>query len=210
MLCAKGRVTRHGTAEVLRDSSARVAPEEILLDGSPLDFPLGLAVLLHKPLGYVCSHAGDEGPLVYDLLPPRWLQRDPPVTTAGRLDKDTSGLVVVTDLGDLVHQLTSPRARLEKEYVAELDKPIDDSTVTAFAAGLRLKGEDKPTAPATLTALGDAQASVTLREGRYHQVRRMFAACGFHVRALRRVRIGSWTLDGLAEGTWRPLPNWEA
>lgn len=173
------------------------------LDGEALEHPEGLLVALHKPVGFVCSHQPRDGRLVYELLPPRWSRRDPPVTSIGRLDQDTSGLLLLTDRGPLVHRLTSPKRHVEKTYRATLDGDVQPDHVRAFAAGLTLSNEATPTLPAGLRALGPRQAEVTLTEGRYHQVRRMFAAVGLHVLALERVRFGPWSLDGLAVGQWR-------
>ena len=179
------------------------------LDGEPLDFPDGLFVLMHKPVGLVCSHDTREGPRVYDLLPERWQQRDPKVTTIGRLDKDTSGLLLLTDQGALVQRLTSPRHHVEKVYVATLDREPNPEMIAAFAQGLELTedGEKVKTMPAVLRALGGQRAEVTLHEGRYHQVRRMFAATGAHVSALERTRFGEWTLGDLPAGSWKALPQ---
>lgn len=205
-LCAAGRVQVAGA--VARDASQRVEPAQVRLDGAPLEFPEGLLVVLHKPVGVVCSHDSREGPRVYDLLPPRWLLREPKVTTVGRLDKDTSGVLLVTDQGALVQRLTSPRRHVEKAYVATLDGDVTEEMVRAFAAGLELREDGAPvkTLPATLEALGPGRARVTLHEGKYHQVRRMFAACGRHVVALERTRFGEWTVEGLAPGEWRAVP----
>ncbi len=200
-LCDAGRVTAAGAP--VRDASLRLEAALLQVDGEPLEHPGGFLALLHKPVGYVCSHREGEGRLVYELLPPRWRRRDPPVTTVGRLDKDTSGLLLVTDQGDLVHRLTSPRHHVDKVYRVTLDGEVGPQVVEAFRRGVLLKGESGPTRPAQLTVLGPGQAEVTLQEGRYHQVRRMFAASGLHVKALHRVAFGQWTLGDLAPGEWR-------
>jgi 16S rRNA pseudouridine516 synthase len=127
--------------------------------------------------------------------------RDPALSTVGRLDKETTGLVLVTDDGALVHRLTSPRHQVEKVYVATLDGEVTEELIAAFARGLEL--DDGPAAPAMVKARAPRVAEVTLHEGRYHQVRRMFAACGRLVTGLHRERLGPWTLEGLAEGQWR-------
>lgn len=204
-LCDEGRVTVGGV--VWGDASRRVWPEQVLLDEAPLEFPEGLLVMLHKPVGLVCSHDSREGPRVYDLLPARWQRRDPKVTTIGRLDKDTSGLLLLTDQGPLVQRLTSPKHHVEKVYVATLDKEPTLAMIAAFSRGLELSegGERCPVRPAVLRALGGKRAEVTLNEGKYHQVRRMFAAVGAHVEALERVRFGEWALGELPAGQWRAL-----
>ncbi len=159
--------------------------------------------MLNKPVGYVCSHR-DEGKLVYELLPERWTRRNPPVTTVGRLDKETSGLLILTDDGKLVHQLTSPKRHVPRVYVAVLDRDLRGDEPAAFASGtIILDGEDKPLLPAELVALEARRARVTLREGRYHQVRRMFAAMGNHVVSLHRESFGALELGDLVECQWR-------
>lgn len=204
-LCGEGRV-RVGT-EVLDDASRRVDADQVTLDDEPLEFPNGLLIMLHKPVGLVCSHDPKEGPRVYDLLPERWQQRDPKVTSIGRLDKDTSGLLLFTDQGALVQRLTSPRHHVDKVYVATLDREATPEMCEAFARGLELvEGNERvKTLPAVLRALGDRRAEVTLREGKYHQVRRMFTAVGAQVTSLARTRFGGWSLGDLPPGEWRAL-----
>lgn len=201
----EGRVRVGGS--VARKADIRADPHEVTLDDEPLEAPDGLFVMLHKPAGHVCTHSDGEGPTVYELLPPRWLARNPAVTSVGRLDKDTSGLLLITDIGPLVHRLTSPKSDLEKVYVAGLDRDLDAGLVEVFARGdLMLRGEDKPCLPARLEILAPRTARLTLTEGRYHQVRRMFASQGWHVEKLHRERFGPYALGELAEGEWRHLP----
>jgi 16S rRNA pseudouridine516 synthase len=202
---ADGRVTIGGTEADNPGTKAR--PADVRVDGEPLDHPDGLLLLLHKPLGLVCSHDFREGPNVYSLLPDRWRRRNPGITSVGRLDKDTSGLLLLTDLTPLVHRLTSPKHKVPKLYRATVDRDLDPGLVERFAAGtLLLDGETTPCAPAVLRLAGPREAELTLTEGRYHQVRRMFAACGAHVLTLHRERFGDLALGDLAPGTWRELP----
>ncbi len=201
---AAGRVTVRG--KVVDDFGAKVAASDVLIDGQPPDHPDGLLLVLHKPLGLVCSHDAGEGPRVYDLLPPRWLARNPAVTSVGRLDKDTSGLLLLTDQTALVHRLTSPKHKVEKIYRATLDRDLAPGLVELFAAGtLQLDGEKEPCAPAALKIISPREAELTLTEGKYHQVRRMFAACGATVLTLHRTQFGPLTLGDLALGQWREL-----
>lgn len=201
-----GRVTVDG--EPARDASRKVAAAGVRIDGEPPDHPDGLLVLLNKPVGLVCSHDPREGPAVYSLLPERWLRRNPAVTTVGRLDKETSGALLITDLPDVVHRLTSPRHKVPKVYRATLDRDLPPGLAALFTSGtLRLEGEEKPCAPAELEIIGAREARLTLTEGRYHQVRRMFAAAGATVLTLHRESFGLLDLSGLAPGTWRELPN---
>jgi 16S rRNA pseudouridine516 synthase len=165
--------------------------------------------MLNKPAGFTCSHA-DQGRLVYELLPPRYQKRDPKLSSVGRLDADTTGLLLFTDDGALLHRLISPKSNLPKTYAANLARPLEGHEAALFASGtLVLRGEDKPCLPARLEVTGERTAALTLTEGRYHQVRRMFAASGNHVEALHRSRFGPLALDGLQEGTWRTLTNEE-
>jgi 16S rRNA pseudouridine516 synthase len=162
---------------------------------------------VHKPVGLVCSHDEREGPNVYSLLPERWRQRNPAVTAIGRLDKDTSGLLLLTDLSPLVHRLTSPRHKVPKVYRATLDRDLAPDLAERFAsATLLLEGEAEPCAPAAFKRLGPREAELTLTEGRYHQVRRMFAATGSTVLTLHRSQFGDLELGDLPAGQWRELP----
>mgnify|MGYP000901996378 CR=1 FL=1 len=201
----RGILRVEGASKVTGDM--RVDPELIRYDGQPLDHPAGLLVVLHKPVGHVCSHAEEEGPSVYDLLPERWRRREPQVVSVGRLDKETSGLLLLTDQHELVHRLSSPKHHVEKVYEAELDRPVSAETAGIFASGeLVLRGESKPCLPARLEVLAERRVRLILEEGRYHQVRRMFAAVGNHVVALHRARFGSLDLDGVLPGEYRHLP----
>lgn len=195
----------------LTDVSKRIPVTSDLLmrmeiDGEPLDPVPGLVILLNKPLGMTCSHK-EDGALVYDVLPDRWRRRDPAISTIGRLDKQTSGLLLLTDDGDLLHRVISPKRHVAKVYRATLARPLNGTEGLLFASGeLVLEGEDKPLAPAVLEVISPTEARLTVTEGRYHQVRRMFAAAGNHVEALRRERLGGLTLpDELAPGEWRLL-----
>ncbi len=209
------RLARAGGIELdgveLSDASERIAvlpdlSDRMMVQGRPLDPPPGLAIIMHKPLGMTCSRK-EDGPLVYDLLPARWLRREPAISTIGRLDKETSGLLILTDDGDLLHRVISPRRQVAKVYRATLARPLAGTEAALFASGeLVLEGEDKPLAPATLEPISTTEARLTVTEGRYHQVRRMFAAAGNHVDALHRERLGSLTLpEDFAEGQWRVM-----
>ncbi|HWZ95836.1 MAG TPA: pseudouridine synthase [Opitutaceae bacterium] len=203
------RVTVRGTRA--GDAGKKVSPADVLVDGAALDHPGGLLLMLNKPVGLVCSHDPNEGPGVYGLLPPRWRVRHPPVTSIGRLDKETSGLLLLTDQSALVHRLTSPKHKVPKVYAATLNGDVPPpravELAALFASGtLVLAGEDKPCAPAALRWPGARTAELTLTEGRYHQVRRMFASQGCEVTALHRTHFGPLDLGGLAPGEWRELP----
>jgi len=199
----EGRIT-DADGEVLY-ADDQVPHARIRLDGEPLDPPPGLVLLMHKPLGATCSRR-DPGRVVYDLLPPRYRRREPALSTVGRLDRDTSGLLLVTDDGALLHRIISPRARVEKVYEATLAEDLRGHEGELFASGtLMLESETTPLLPARLRVLGPRHARLVLTEGRYHQVRRMFAAAGNRVETLQRVAIGRLTLEGLQPGAWRVL-----
>ncbi len=195
----------------LDDAGARIAldpdlPGRLTIDGAPLDPLPGLCLMLHKPLGVTCSHK-EAGPLVYGLLPERWRRRDPPLSTVGRLDKETSGLLLLTDDGALLHRIISPKAQVAKRYRVTLDRPLTGREASVFASGtLMLEGEERPLLPVDLVTEDATHCAVTLTEGRYHQVRRMFAAVGNHVTALHRDRVGGLDLPAdLAAGAYRVM-----
>ncbi|GLS42950.1 pseudouridine synthase [Methylobacterium brachythecii] len=181
------------------DAAGRIAlepdlPARMSIDGEPLDPLPGLALVLHKPVGVTCSHK-EAGPLVYSLLPERWRRRDPALSTVGRLDKETSGLLLLTDDGALLHRIISPKAHVPKRYQVTLERPLKGDEGTIFASGtLMLEGEERPLLPARLEVQDATHAALTLTEGRYHQVRRMFAAIGNHVAALHRDKVGGLEL----------------
>lgn len=176
------------------------------IDGEAMDPLPGMALMLNKPVGVTCSHK-EAGALVFSLLPERWRRRDPLISTVGRLDKDTSGLLLMTDDGAYLHQVISPRRHIAKRYVASLATPLRGNEAEIFASGkLMLEGETNPLLPASLEAHSPREVELTITEGRYHQVRRMFAAVNNHVEALHRVSIGGLMLpDDLATGEFRVL-----
>jgi 16S rRNA pseudouridine516 synthase len=188
----EGRIT-DASGEVLYaddelDEHAR--HEDVRVDGEPLDPPPGLLLMLHKPAGCTCSKK-DQGQLVYDLLPPRFALRDPALSTIGRLDRETSGLLLMTDDGVLLHRIQSPKGNIAKVYEATLARPLRGDEAAIFARGkLMLESETTPLLPAELEVLEPQRARLTLHEGRYHQVRRMFAAVGNHVETLHRASVG--------------------
>ncbi len=198
-----GRIT-DAQGEVLYADDP-VDHDAIRVDGEPLDPPHGLLIALHKPVGYTCS-TKDPGRIVYDLLPPRFRLRAPLLSTVGRLDRDTSGLLLLTDDGVLLHRIVSPKSKLAKVYEATLAEDLRGDEVQQFASGtLMLESEQTPLMPAQMEVLGPRNVRLTVHEGRYHQVRRMFAAVGNHVQALHRSRIGGFELGSLPEGHWRRL-----
>lgn len=206
-LFREGRVT-DAAGEVLY-ADDQVPHADVRIDGEPLDPAPGMLLMLHKPVGCTCS-TKDAGRIVFDLLPPRFRARDPQLSTVGRLDRDTSGLLLLTDDGALLHRIISPKSRLPKVYEATLAEDLRGDEAALFASGtLLLESDTTPLAPARLDVAGSRHARLTLTEGRYHQVRRMFAATGNHVLALHRSRIGGLDLGDLAPGEWRTLDGSE-
>lgn len=209
-----GRVVLDGVPMTDADLHVPVSPalsERLKISGAALDPPPGLLLMMHKPLGVTCSHK-ETGPLVYELLPPRWRDRKPAISTIGRLDKETSGLLLLTDDGGLLHRIIAPKSNVAKRYRVTLARALRGDETSRLASGtLMLDGEDKPLLPVTMEIVSDSPASepvihVTLTEGRYHQVRRMFAALGNHVSALHRDRVGGLALPvDLAPGQYRAL-----
>ncbi|KAG2440954.1 hypothetical protein HXX76_003807 [Chlamydomonas incerta] len=192
----------------------KVAWSDLELEGGEGLDPAGpLLLALHKPTGYVVTAPDDENisdSVVYDLLPYRFGRRRPFLSCVGRLDKDTSGLLLLTDDGTLLHRINSPKRGIWKVYEATLADPLSAKAAEAaakkFASGtLTLEGDFAPLLPAKLERTGERTARVAICEGRYHQVRRMFAAVGHKVVGLRRVSVGGLALAGLPEGEWRFL-----
>ncbi|MDG2952172.1 16S rRNA pseudouridine(516) synthase RsuA [Exercitatus varius] len=203
----QGAVTVNGEAE--KNGARKVsAQDEILFDGEPLQWLEGFQYfMLNKPQGCVCSHDDGDYPTVYQFF-------DYPLAgklhTAGRLDADTTGLVLLTDDGQWSHRVTSPKHHCEKTYLVTLADPVESHYQTACEQGILLRGEKEPTKPAKLEIIDDYNVNLTISEGRYHQVKRMFAALGNKVAALHRWRVGPVLLDDrLAEGEFRPLTRQE-
>lgn len=202
------RAIRSGAATVdgmaVRDPSFHLAADaQIALDGQPIVISGPRYFMLNKPAGYVCATEDGAHPTVLDLLHESHPEGLHP---AGRLDIDTTGLVLISDDGDWSHRITSPRRECAKRYRVTLAEEIDSDVGQRFAEGLALKGETKKTLPAQLEILSPREVMLTIHEGKYHQVKRMFAAVGNHVIALHRVSIGTIHLDdSLKPGEYRPL-----
>jgi 16S rRNA pseudouridine516 synthase len=213
MMAGAGWISLDGA--LVKDVGARLSltpdlPRRLLIRSKPLDPLPGMAIMIHKPIGVTCSRK-EAGGLIYDLLPDRWRAREPALSTVGRLDKETSGLLLMTDDGDLLHRIISPKSHVPKRYVVELDRPLTGEEGAVFASGdMMLEGETKPLLPAQLEVTGQKSAILVLHEGRYHQVRRMFAAIGNHVTALHRDTIGSLVLpNDLDAGQIRLMTSYD-
>jgi 16S rRNA pseudouridine516 synthase len=196
-----GRLTVDGVP--VRDPAQTIDPEHaaLALDGQPIAYQSVHCLMFHKPSGVLTAAADARAPTVMDLLPP--LYRASGVMPVGRLDKDTTGFLLLTNDGALAHRLLDPKRHVDKVYEVTLDASPTPEDAAAFAAGLRLS--DFQALPAELDLSGD-RPRVTVREGKFHQVKRMFAARGIHVEALHRRSIGPISLDpALAPGAFRPL-----
>lgn len=202
-LCKTGLVTdREGVP--YKKAADKVDPENVLLEGEPLD-PRTLTLVLNKPSGYTCSHR-DRPPLVFELLPERYSVRDPKLSCVGRLDKDTTGIILLTDDGQLLHRLISPNHKVEKVYQVDTRDPVTEAQVSRLAeGGWCLPEDDKPLAPAQCRKTGERSLELILIEGRYHQVKRMLEAVGNPLLKLHRSRFGNWNVDDLKPGEWRML-----
>ena len=193
---------------VLRKAADKVDPAQVLLDGEPLD-PSSLVLLLNKPEGFTCSHR-DHPPLVYELLPLRYWQRDPALSCVGRLDKDTTGALLLTDQGQLLHRLTSPTWKLPKVYQVDAEYEVTDAQIRRLAeGGWCLPDDSKPLESAQCRRTGERRLELTLIEGRYHQVKRMMEAVENPCLALHRLSFAGLRVDELSAGQWRPLTELE-
>lgn len=201
------RVTVDG--EIVKSGAHKLTPEqEVAFDGQVLEQIHGPRYfMLHKPEGYVCSTDDpDHSTILYFIDEPLAEK----LHAAGRLDLDTTGLVLLTDDGQWSHRITSPKHECDKTYLVTLEHPLTDDTAEQFAHGVQLHGEKDLTKPATLEQLDTHVVRLTISEGRYHQVKRMFAAVGNRVVELHRERIGAIELDeDLAPGEYRPLTEEE-
>ena len=195
---------------VCRDADRKVDPDadRITLDGAALSYRRFVYYMMNKPAGVVCATEDKSERTVLDILPPA-LRRSG-IFPAGRLDKDTTGLLILTDDGDYAHRMLAPKKHVDKTYLAALDREPDDAIAEAFSEGITL-ADGTVCKPGQAEPLGNCRARVVISEGKYHQVKRMFAALGYHVTALERVRIGALELDDfLAPGEVRELTQQEA
>lgn len=203
------RVTVNG--QTVTQAATKVSNEDtIALDDELLELDNGFRYfLLHKPAGYVCANRDSLHPLVFDLLTDEVNKSK--LHTVGRLDLDTTGLLLITDDGQFSHHLTSPRRRQSKTYRAWLAEDLCADAEERFLEGVMLDNDDKPTLPAELVRITEREVLLTIYEGRYHQVKRMFAALGNAVEKLHREQLGDLKLDeqALPQGKYRPLETTE-
>ena len=207
-LISSGRVAIDGA--ITRDPGAKASPESLTLDGSPLFIETEVYLMLHKPAGVVTATEDKRFPTVVSLLPEKYQRRK--IGPVGRLDRDVTGLVILTTDGELAHRLISPKWKAEKTYRAVCEGRLTDADVAAFASGMELSDFTAKPAKLEILSADDDQstADATLTEGKFHQVKRMFAAVGHPLTKLHRLRIGCVRLDEtLAEGEYRPLTQEE-
>ena len=202
----RGRVAIAG--RVQRDPALKVEGK-VTVDREPVpDGPFDATLILHKPLGVACSHDPGESPLIYESIPEPWVNL--PLESAGRLDRETSVLLILTTDGPLIHRLTNPRRHLRKRYRIHYAGELCAHAVERCAKGLELEDDPRPTLPAELELHAPGTATLWLSEGRYHQVRRMIAALGAEVTALHRDRIGGLDLpQDLSPGMLREISTEE-
>ena len=206
LLLKQGRVRVDGEAERAPERKVDPAAQTVTVDGVRVGWTEFCYLMLHKPGGVVTATEDRHQKTVLDLLPPEYQSLFP----VGRLDKDTEGLLLLTDDGELAHHLLSPRHHVDKVYLAHIEGTVDPSDVEAFARGITL-GDGTECLPAKLEGLGEGKCLVTLREGKFHQVKRMLASRGKPVVWLKRLSMGPLVLDeGLLPGQFRLLTAQEA
>ena len=202
------RVLLNGAVIRAADTKVDTEADTVSLDGQPLTYQQYVYYMMDKPEGVVSATKDRDERTVLNLLPPE-LRRDG-LFPAGRLDKDTTGLLLITDDGDFAHRMLSPKKHVQKRYIATLDREPEDSIIASFEAGVVL-GDGTVCKSGRAELLGGCRVAAEISEGKYHQVKRMFASLGYHVEALRRVRIGHLTLDaGSQPGDIRVLTAEEA
>ena len=205
-LIAAGRVSVDG--KIQDDPLDEFEPDGLVFRVSGVEWPYRehALIMLHKPAGYECSQKPRHHPSVYSLLPSPLRLRD--VQAVGRLDEDTTGVLLFTDDGQLIHRLTSPKHHAAKVYEITCKHPVDAAQCAQLCTGVKLLDEDKPVHAAACVITGATQLRLTLLEGKYHQVKRMIAAVGNRVEALHRSAFGEWQLPpDLAPGQWCWLPE---
>ena len=195
--------------EVVRKADHKVTADmDVWFSGRSLSQRPPRYIMMHKPLDVICSTVDEEHPSVMNLIE---ADKREELHIAGRLDVDTTGLVLITDDGKWSHRVTSPKRACNKRYRVQLAEAIAPTAVADFAAGIHLRSEDKPCLPAKLEILREKEVLLTIQEGKYHQVKRMFASQGNSVVGLHREQIGDIVLDPALElGEWRYLTDEEA
>lgn len=201
-----GKITVNG--KVAKSGAIKLEDDAVVeYMGVSIKKPEPQFIMFNKPTGVVCANVDEDHETVFDNL---FLPRKDTLHIAGRLDIDTTGLVLITDDGQWSHRITSPKHHHEKTYLIDLDSEITEKQIRILTEGVQLKDEKKRSLPAKVEVITDLQIKMTITEGKYHQVKRMMAAVGNHVVKLHREQIGKITLDAdLKPGEWRKLTEEE-
>ena len=204
-LAKRGRITVDGA--VIKNASEKVSDTAIIeIDGEPVSRHREVVCIMNKPAGFVTSTDDDRNPTVMELLPEEMLRQK--VVPAGRLDKDTEGLLVFTNNGDLLHRLISPKHEIKKVYYVEHEGDVTDTAIRKAEEGVLLK-DGTVCKSAIVERIAEGKSTICIREGMYHQVKRMYAALGFHVNYLRRIQIGNLPIGDLKPSEVRELTEEE-
>lgn len=199
-----GEVSVNGELCTQPDALFDTADLQFSVDGQTWQYREKIYLALHKPPGYECSHQPVHHPSVFGLLPEPLRQRG--VQCVGRLDQDTTGLLLFSDDGGFIHRATSPNKHIGKVYQVSCKHPVDESQIAALMAGVQLRDEATPTAASACIKISPQRLQLTIAEGKYHQVKRMVAATGNRVESLHRAAVGGYTMPpDLLPGTWRWL-----
>jgi 16S rRNA pseudouridine516 synthase len=214
-LIARGAVSINGVVMTRRNEDEIFETSELVFSvlGVAWAFHSPAYVMLNKPSGYECSHKPTRWPSVYDLLPDPLRNRPtktstPGVQAVGRLDQDTTGLLIFSDDGQFIHRMASPKWHVPKRYVAQCAREVTSEQLAALRAGVVLNDDPQPVFAIAAESMAPSEIQLTIDEGKYHQVKRMIAAVGNHVESLHRAQVGALMLPHvLAEGQWRWLSN---
>lgn len=199
VVSVNGEVSKNAAMQVHEDNS-------ITIEGQKLTARQSRYIMLHKPQDFICSNVDETYPSLFHLID---VEKSFDMHVAGRLDADTTGLVLVTDDGRWSHNIISPKKHCEKVYRVQLRNHVEQEYISQFLQGVQLQGEDSLTRPAILEVVNEKEVLLTITEGKYHQVKRMFAAVGNKVVGLHREKIGSVSLADLPLGEWRYLSSEE-
>ena len=203
-LIEAGRILVNGSACDQPEQAFSSDSLTLTLDGQDWRYREKVYLALHKPVGYECSRQAQHHPSVFTLLPAPLVERG--VQPVGRLDQDSSGLLLLSDDGDFIHRYTSPKQEVLKVYRVVCKHPVSDEQIAALRAGVLLRDERAPIAARACERVAERVVDLSIGEGKYHQVKRMFAAAGNRVEALQRTAIGGYPLPtGLAPGQWQFL-----
>jgi 16S rRNA pseudouridine516 synthase len=204
IMVRRGEVTVNGQACDDPSTEFDTTDLHFTVNGEPWQYQKHAYLMLHKPANYECSHKTQHHPTIYSLLPHPLVARD--VQCIGRLDEDTTGLILLSDDGQFIHRMSSPRWKVPKIYEVTTKHSVDEKQIAALLSGVQLVDEPTPIAALACTQVSENMIHLTLMEGKYHQVKRMLAASGNRVEGLKRIQIGGLKLpDDLAIGQWRWL-----